>query len=1454
MPNSTLSANMSYREVIPKNLNPAEWIEVKINTGTQSTLQDLKTFETSGGYCYKRCISKQYRNRFIYWRANQDVLELSEVSLDISLQRNHLRLRFTDSAVLNVSLAEQPTTITLLVVTVSSVHRYVFPLKTAGQDGGFGTIPEDLQSQSIFYDVTEKINDPSSFYVTDSFGTLPPNVAESYISHDALTAYFAVAYEDKLLLHTMNCSSGHTTTNEVKEPYLMPRFLSNLKGALIGRSETQEAAMSMAFSEIEGQLYILVLYRNNELRLWSGDGQQTVASTNFSAGSSHAGSGAQGPQNNQLRKINDRDYCLFISHDNGAEFICLSIVSDPGDNGKGISLVTHEETAETAPQMDLINFDATSSHIWALWSNAEGEFHVSAGHLSSSKVVKWVTAALEAPPDRYSLTLDQDHVNPREAYCSYIFHPGRFDRHVITKALYMFRRVNMQLDVKQLSMSVLKEQVCTAVEDDIQNELKDFEVPDDVYWEIATRHWGRFYSCCEQYHIKFSELMGLAVLDGMDAVCLVRRQSFSLLRPCEVLEHLLLIGSDSRRVATFVAPIFRSDPAMATGFVNVMQVVTLLEGLISEDIKIEMDKQLYDRECPVEVISKLVSRLAAMSGDSLKAITQKFQDIPNVKQAVEMLLDVLSIIDPDAPPHDYAASSRFLQPTGALFGSEYGLAILAETVKQMAMIRFAVCRNLLILQYLACKPAGMETSNISTNINYLKCYSTLVWIADTPISLTAPAGLYVFQHFYNVCIFLIFITLFSEASIQRLSRAQLFSGYTRPYASHLRNMGHDQTTLLSLFLQSKGLFSALAMLQKTDSLQLETEPFNLRDVLLQIVGSINKMLWPESPIYVFPEWLLGTCQHIIMQDYVRLLSGWCSAKAYASKSCYISILLFSLTVTLGSFMLAVSLLDCGEAHKAVHLFQETASCVVHDDFLIEHVLKNTPLYSKLQDSLVRGEAISAEDSQAAIVQYYLKVIKLFEQHSALDYINQLANEAMKKLDCNDPQLPMFQSIVFNIHLQWGHYDQAYHALVNNADTSRRKDCLRQLVITLFNTKKLQLLMRFSYHGLQNEFEEIVESRARALSIDQNDVYNFLYAFHTDKGNMRKAATVMYEQAMRLQVDSDAPNALEKRCSSLLVCLNSLHLVDSRYRWIAKPTIGDERVVSKAEDDDSEFGDEEDIIGQEVIVLELPDIRKELVHAEALLELSHFRKDAASYDRASPEELSYLLASCGLYTAALKLSRGHTFSVLPIFESLTTACVTATEDKSANAWSWLQNNDMADLPHRNNAADMAYALLEKLLADNEEKNSTLIKKSIVNRLLVLNAFVPQWLMDSYKLANSRELLHLFVKHNRLLEAADLGNEMIGGMLGAGCEYFDFGHSVNVTNPQLAFPINTIDLLLHALKVNAKEDIEYKMASIKLEDQVRRYIDTVKRITEDKMCMSILQSREERQQQQQQPFFH
>lgn len=64
-----------------------------------------------------------------------------------------------------------------------------------------------------------------------------------------------------------------------------------------------------------------------------------------------------------------------------------------------------------------------------------------------------------------------------------------------------------------------------------------------------------------------------------------------------------------------------------------------------------------------------------------------------------------------------------------------------------------------------------------------------------------------------------------------------------------------------------------------------------------------------------------------------------------------------------------------------------------------------------------------------------------------------------------------------------------------------------------------------------------------------------------------------------------------------------------------------------------------------------------------------------------------------------------------------------------------NCSALDLPHKSTAADTAWCLLQKLVEENEESNSTMIRKSVVNKLLTLNAFIPQWLYSSYRVINS-----------------------------------------------------------------------------------------------------------------------
>lgn len=506
--------------------------------------------------------------------------------------------------------------------------------------------------------------------------------------------------------------------------------------------------------------------------------------------------------------------------------------------------------------------------------------------------------------------------------------------------------------------------------------------------------------------------------------------------------------------------------------------------------------------------------------------------------------------------------------------------------------------------------------------------------------------------------------------------------------------------------------------------------------------------------------------------------------------------------------MAISHLDCGESNKAYDFFIQSAQGVVKEKFLSEKILK-----SRLNEDISENQALA---------YYYLQVIEFFQHHKHLDQVIKLAQLAIGIIDKDDPKLPMFQSIVFTSHLALEHYEEAYHSFIYNAEFSRRKDGLRLLLLELFKKKRLDLIMHFPYEGLRDEFERIVETRARSLAIEGNIVYDFLYSYHVEKGNFRKASFAIYEQAMRCQLESDSVELMQKRYDSLLVCLNCMPLIEERFRFITRPKINKDGMMEDEDDEDEEskwdwdntnstFNPEdlpdENPFKEKISVLTPEDIRKELLQTEALLLISKQRSEIGSFINAGPQELAVMLCNCGLYTAAIKLATGCKIPLNPIFDSLTGACVRTGTEGPNEAWEWLQENDLADIPHKSSAADMAWALLKKLVEENENGTFTSVRKVVVNKILGMGGVVPQWLFNSYKANNSAELLRLYVQYGRLLEAADYAKEFINAMLGCGSEYFDFKKPIAVSNPSLCLPIGPLSILMGNLNAE-KDDPKYR----------------------------------------------
>lgn len=99
-------------------------------------------------------------------------------------------------------------------------------------------------------------------------------------------------------------------------------------------------------------------------------------------------------------------------------------------------------------------------------------------------------------------------------------------------------------------------------------------------------------------------------------------------------------------------------------------------------------------------------------------------------------------------------------------------------------------------------------------------------------------------------------------------------------------------------------------------------------------------MWPVCRHFVFPEFLLASGQHLLIQEYVRLLHGWCEWNNCSRK-----------------FLLGSALLDMGEPYKAYDLLVQAAKGITTDDFMASKLVPSADNLSE----------------QQLLVLYYLKV-------------------------------------------------------------------------------------------------------------------------------------------------------------------------------------------------------------------------------------------------------------------------------------------------------------------------------------------------------------------------------------------------------------------------------------------------------------------------------------------------
>ncbi|GBM72884.1 Nuclear pore complex protein Nup160 [Araneus ventricosus] len=1397
---------MIFREITPHSESVDRWNDVTINAGaSQSTLQDIKLPECAGCFTYRNSgdLSSPCSNRFIYWRTNHDVIELVEISLDVTLRNNHLRLRFQNTPILRgVSIDENHDQVVLLVPTVSAIHKLVFPHPNILEQDSFHVGRKDLVLPSIFYDTSlASLRSRSCYFVLNhvSLGIPLPHTSCSWLDTDGNATFILANSAGSVLMVVMSDRNGvEIATTELMKTGSIFRLLNGLVPTSI-RSTKTEVALSIVCHRDLNDTLIFALFSDLQIRVWSYrrqecilqdsvvnfDYEKLLTSGNFTAHQCH------------LRKSTDDSGNFYLGVYVPIPHKKLFFIFNPAFSYEPYKLrfscMLQQESH------DLVDFCVGRNRLWSLWLTCENQPVVLSAWLECDRKTEqqlcWMPVSVEPQVSR---TVDYGSSNPQEAYLKEIFRVGRFLPSTINKAIsiYNTNRNTSFSSSAPLKAEDLRNWVIEAVETEILRKTPDAETSESDYVEISAECWDRFFSYCIQYHEVGMKPLGISQDPNTGSVVIIKKNFYSLLCPCDSLE--VFTNPDFRSSIFSVNLLDNEEKRLYHSLKAVLTSVDLVRKHIDDKLLMRFEDKLFNLISPIKYASELRKTLELEAGgDFYKNFQSMMPSNSDIVACLEFLLTKLDLSR--AIQQDVEESF----PTYSSFAnSSSGIGALCAGLAHFARQRFEFCRDLLLFELVLYESDALECEQldhlltqsaiIPKTVNLLRSYYIILWCTQCECVPVSPA----IQDaaFKQFC--LLELPEFTDKDLTSIKRRQ---------------------TISHLFFEEDGGVKARKILGMRHFSQVHADDWeSLFPTLVYVAATL---LWPLEENVIFPEFLFARCQHLPLQEYDRLLQGWCTENKQFI-----------------NFLVAGSYLILGESHKAVKLFLEVSKEIEGESLLCRKILRGR---------YVAGTSITSS--------FCMRVIQMFEQFCLSTCIVRMASAAINEIEETDSHLPIFYSVLFKHHLNLGHSEEAFATLIKNPDSSRQKDCLRQLVVKLCEMKQFWKIIDLSYLAFEEEIINILESRSRCSDLCHNtSFYGILYALHIHHKKFRKAATVMYELAIRFGREVVSLKGLKKQVSCYLAAINCLHLVDPQHAWIVKPALSAPENSSSSDVDGKNLA-KRNSDGVEIIhsnrpvkieVLGLEDVMREytLVQARLLHAQKYCNATNLVVTPLSAEETVALLLNAGLFDTAIQLSKAFSLSLVPVFEALAYKCLSSTLRSETHLSSTIDGDKYfkscdptIDYINQEIGRFQIWHQLEKYLVEYEEAGQSELHRCVTEKLLSHGATLPAWLKLSYQKRNFTELASLYISHGLLSESLTLIHKYIKAVLGVRKEDFNLKYSLHINSPPVWLPHTYIDILLDAVG-DFQHDDTFQDTYLEFIETLKEYNKTVESITSSKLSES------------------
>uniref|UniRef100_A0A8C2HHC3 Nucleoporin 160 n=1 Tax=Cyprinus carpio TaxID=7962 RepID=A0A8C2HHC3_CYPCA len=1108
------------------------------------------------------------------------------------------------------------------------------------------------------------------------------------------------------------CYEGTVSILELKQSSMMQRLAGWMPTAIRGDQSISDLAISLAVHQLEDDTFIFALCQDHKLRMWSLKHQMCLLVTDM-LDYMPAGRGEVKASPAQAHKLR-----LFFSSSIG---LCLAIYLAVPKRSQFcvLQLVASE------------NNRYSLDHISTLFSTQETlvDFVLTATDIwavwldnDNQTVAKYISfehnttgtwnQVFVQPSPEEEVHVGEDQ-DPREIYLDVLFSPLRFTASAIIKALQIYKRGTERYS--DLSWEELKKEVTVTVENELQGSVTEYEFCQEDYRLLQVEFWSKFYACCLQYQDVLSTPLALHISPATAMVCILKKVTSPSLTAGRL--HLVEV---QKVFPSVISGGLLLDSEMSHDILQLVQCLRMVNESLPEDMAYDMEKALEDLLSPEKVSEKVLEGLLASdNGNVIQDIANKLQDINNPIVAINMLLRELDLeTDP----------LRVRISLSQLYGSSVAASLIGQAVCQTAMTRTLLCRDLLILQQLYLRIGNNVSSaqllqlqqDFIPRCSNLLCTYHLLKQMSLTLSSSVPLDIL-------------------NADLQHLSVLEL-SDSTTPTS---RRSVLNPQTVVELFYQNVARKAIMSQIFSQQDVEGNQTMLHWPQMISSVLTLFCQFLWPSNPSFLFPECLMVNCQYEQLQECVRLVGPWCQ-------------------VNVGSyrFVLGHCYLANGEGQKALQCFQEAAAEVDKEEFLMK----------------LTGSDEEAATATTPRLLYYNKVLRLLEDIGLPELVVNLATLAISEAVNDERCQAALWTRIFKHHLDLGHNSQAYEALMQNPDSSRQLDCLRQLVVVLCERAQLRDLVQFSFVNLHDEVVSIIESRARAVDLMTHNYYELLYAFHINRHNYRKAGTVMFEYGMRLGREVRTLRGLQKQVNCYLAALSCLRLVHPDYAWIVQPSSGaayERPGTSPKRNYDGEFA--ADPVSQQIDILELKDLEKEYVLARSRLTLAQQEPPSAAIaGGANSQEMVALLVQTGLFDTALTLCQTFNLSLTPVFEGLTFKCIKLQckgDRDQTEVWNWLAANQLPTVitTKESSATDEAWRLLAHYLEKYPSQNAQ-YHCCVINKLLSHGVPVPDWLINAYKEVDAAALLRLYLNYDQLESAAELVLGYVDALLGKGHQYF------------------------------------------------------------------------------------